>query len=181
MPAAGTNTVPVASVHPPFAATRTSTLPVHPAPTPPLPERPPRYEDLFPVSTSAGPLGAPVPVTSYPGMGHQQQAPPPRYSFGYTSQRVLSQPPLPSKPEHPDRSDGEAAAHSQVSENDYYSPPLDRQQSNEYSSPTSDSSNIYEEIGQVCRRRFLYAHCCLQYSAYKYVWKSFVLHWVLDT
>ncbi|XP_069947710.1 dynamin-binding protein-like isoform X2 [Cherax quadricarinatus] len=118
-------------------APRPSTLP-RAAPTPPIPERPPRYEDLFP-ATSGGP-GIPSQVTGYPAVG--QQVPPPRYTPG-----SLNPPPLPVKPGFQEQSS--STFYSQISESEYYSPPLDTQPSNEYNSPISEEdNNIYEEIDQ---------------------------------
>ncbi|XP_071537624.1 uncharacterized protein [Panulirus ornatus] len=137
------NTVAPLSQPVPVAAPRPSTLP-RAAPAPPLPERPPRYEDLFPASTSGVP-GYPSQVASY--RTAEQQVPPPRYSLGQVSQVPISQAPLPSKVSHIEQPPT-INQHSQVSESDYYSPPLDRQQSNEYNSPVTEDDNIYEEIDQ---------------------------------
>lgn len=145
VPSSTSNTVAPSSLPVPVAAPRPSTLP-RAAPAPPLPERPPRYEDLFPASTSCGP-GFPSQTTSYPPA--EQQIPPPRYSPGQVSQVPMNQAPLPSKFSHTEQPPT-ITHHSEVSESDYYSPPLDRQQSNEYNSPVTEDDNIYEEIDQVC-------------------------------
>ncbi|KAG7175114.1 Dynamin-binding protein-like [Homarus americanus] len=131
-----TPTLPV-----PAPTPRPSTLP-RAAPSPPIPERPPRYEDLFPTSTSCGPSQ----FTSFSAQG--QQAPPPRYSPGQAPQSSLKQAPLPSKPGYHEQMPSTSLHDSQVSESVYYSPPLDRQQSHEYNSPVSEDTNIYEEIDQ---------------------------------
>nr|XP_045603255.1 dynamin-binding protein-like isoform X1 [Procambarus clarkii] len=122
-------------------APRPSTLP-RAAPTPPIPERPPRYEDLFPASSSGG---AGVASQGYPTVG--QQAPPPCYSIGQSSPGPLTQAPLPPKSGYPEPS-SRSTFYSEISESEYYSPPLDRRQSNEYNSPISEDNNIYEEIDQ---------------------------------
>lgn len=113
------------------AGPRPSTVP-RPAPAPPE-QAPPRYEDIFPVVPATLPQGTGLP-----------QAPPPRYSTVGTA-TLTPQPPLPSKPEPlPADNDGQHRG-----DGDYYSPPLDRQASNEYNSPVSEENNIYEEIDQI--------------------------------
>lgn len=129
--ATDTATMPVRPVAP-HGSPRPSTLP-RPAPAPPE-QAPPRYEDIFPVEPTTLPQSQ-----GYP------QAPPPRYSAGETL-AAAPQPPLPSKTEPLPPSAGELL----VEEGNYYSPPLDRQQSGEYTSPVTEENNIYEEIDQVC-------------------------------
>lgn len=115
----------------PSGSPRPSTLP-RPAPAPPE-QAPPRYEDIFPVEPSTLPHGP-----GYP------QAPPPRYSSGETLS-ASSQLPLPSKTELLPPTGGELQL---MGDGNYYSPPMDRQQSGEYTSPVSEENNIYEEIDQ---------------------------------
>lgn len=126
---------------------RPSTLP-RAAPTPPLPERPPRYEDLFPgaSATAMAPRG---PSQAPPGMQFlpptAQQAPPPHYP---NQQPDGGASPLPSKGGCQEPST-RGPYYTQVVESEYYVPPLERQQSNEYNSPVAEENNIYEEIDQV--------------------------------
>lgn len=110
---------------------RPSTLP-RSAPAPPE-QAPPRYEDIFPIE----------PTTMSQDSGYLR-TPPPCYSSGGTL-TATPQPPHSSKPESLAASGGE----SLVGDSDYYSPPLDRQQSGEYTSPVTEE-NIYEEIDKVC-------------------------------
>lgn len=127
---AGTAAMPIRSVAP-SGSPRPSTVP-RPAPAPPE-QAPPRYEDIFPVE----------PTMLLQDSGYHQ-APPPCYSSEGTL-TASPQPPLPTKPEPLPPSGGELLV-----DGDYYSPPLDRQQSGEYTSPVSEENNIYEEIDQVC-------------------------------
>ncbi|KAK7084423.1 hypothetical protein SK128_028513 [Halocaridina rubra] len=141
LPSSISTAVPLPPAHP-ASIPRPSTLP-RAAPTPPLPERPPRYEDLFPsVPVARDRPSQPVGSNSY-----NRAAPPPRYSLGQEVSVSSAQTPLPSKAGHRDSAPG-SNGHSHVSESDYYAPPLDRQQSNEYNSPVSEENNIYEEIDQ---------------------------------
>lgn len=139
LPSSISTAVPLPAQGNPLAPPRPSTLP-RAAPTPPLPERPPRYEDLFPTIASAP--SRPPQSIGYP---RNEQQPPPRYSMGQEINPLHSQTPLPSKPGHTESHEDRNGR--QVPES-YYSPPLDRQQSNEYNSPVSEESNIYEEIDQ---------------------------------
>ncbi|XP_068200932.1 dynamin-binding protein-like [Palaemon carinicauda] len=139
LPSSINTAVPLPTPGNPLAPPRPSTLP-RAAPTPPLPERPPRYEDLFPTITSAPPR--PPQSISFPRNGQQ---PPPRYSMGQEINPPTTQTMLPSKPGRRESCDDRIDRQEPES---YYSPPLDRQQSNEYNSPVSEESNIYEEIEQ---------------------------------
>ncbi|KAK4319618.1 hypothetical protein Pmani_009460 [Petrolisthes manimaculis] len=135
LPSATSSTVPLPNPTPIPYVSRVSTVPPRTAPPPPLPERPPRYEDLFPQDSTSLRIGV-SPMTMNPLM----QVPPPQYTPG---QSPVPQPPacpLPSKPGH---------HYSPVEEvADYYTPPLDRRQSDDYSVPVSEEHNIYEEIDQ---------------------------------
>lgn len=125
---------------------RPSTLP-RAAPTPPLPERPPRYEDLFPGASAAAVAPralsqAPTSMLFHP----PQQTPPPHYPNQQSDQGAF---PLPNKGGCQERT-ARGPYYTRVVESEYYAPPLERQQSNEYNSPVAEENNIYEEIDQVC-------------------------------
>lgn len=74
-----------------------------------------------------------------------QQAPPPHYP---NQQPDGGASPLPSKGGCQEPST-RGPYYTQVVESEYYVPPLERQQSNEYNSPVAEENNIYEEIDQV--------------------------------